>query len=116
MKRNLILFVEDILENIELLEKSTGNISKEELEDNLDIRDATVRRLEVIGEAVKNIPNSFREKYPLVPWKKVAGLRDIIIHAYFGLDLDVIWSIVKNDIFPLKKQIEEILEKERIVD
>lgn len=111
MKRDLILFVGDILENIKLLENSTGNISRKELENNLDIRDATVRRLEVMGEAVKNIPNLFREKYPEVPWKKLAGLRDVIIHAYFGVDLDVIWDIVKNDISPLKKQIERILRE-----
>jgi len=113
MKRDLILFVEDILENIKLIEKSTKDISKKELENNLDIRDATVRRLEIMGEASKNIPEPFRKKYPKIPWKKISGTRDILIHAYFGVDSDLMWKIIKNDLSVLKKQIEKILEKEQ---
>src|SRR3989344_6862956 len=110
MKRRLILFIEDILESIKLIEKYIGNISKENLGNNQKLKDSIVRRLEIIGEAVKNIPDSFREKYPEVPWKKIAGFRDVIIHGYFSIDFDAVWSIIKDDLPILKKQILKVKE------
>ena len=112
MKRDLILFIHDILENIELIEDSTEKISSSKFKLDRLLFDATMRRLEIIGEAVKNIPESFRNKYPVVPWKKISGLRDILIHAYFGIQSEIIWNIIKKDLPELKKQIKEILEKE----
>jgi len=108
MKRRLRLFIEDILDSIKLIEKYMGNISKENLGKNQKLKDSIVRRLEIIGEAVKNIPNDFREKYPGVPWKKIAGLRDVIIHTYFNIDLDVTWDIIKKDLPDLKEKILKI--------
>ena len=113
MKRDLILFVEDILENIKLIEGSTRSLTKKDFEENLDIRDATIRRLEIIGEATKNIPEEFRGKYPEVEWREISGTRDKIIHNYFGVDLDVVWDIIRKDLSELKKEIEKILEKEK---
>src|SRR3989344_7765294 len=108
MKRTLNLFIEDILENIKLIEESIKNLSKEKFILDKLIIDATIRRLEIIGEAVKNIPDSFRDKYEEISWKKIAGLRDIIIHGYFNIDLDTTWNIIKKDIPILKKQMEKI--------
>ena len=102
-----MLFIDDIFENILLIEDST-KISRSRFESDRLIVDATIRRLEIIGEAVKNISNSLREKYPKVPWRKIAGFRDVIIHAYFGMNLERIWSIIKDDLPILKKQIKEI--------
>ena len=108
MKRRLKLFIEDILESIKLIEKYLGNTSKENLDNNQKLKDSIVRRLEIIGEAVKNIPDNFRKKYPEVPWKKIAGLRDIIIHTYFSIDLDITWDIIKKDLPDLKEKMLKI--------
>jgi len=111
MKREVNLFLEDILENIELIENSKG-ISLSEIKSNRLLFDATLRRLEIIGEAVKNIPSYFRKRYSEVPWKDIAGFRDILTHAYFGVILERIWNVIKNDLPVLKKQIKEILGEE----
>lgn len=108
MKRELRLFIEDILESIRLIEDYIGNISKEDFGINQELRDSVTRRLEIIGEAVRNIPNNFRERYPEVPWRKIAGLRDIIIHAYFNIDLDITWDIIEKDLPDLKEKILKI--------
>lgn len=108
MKRELRLFIEDISESVRLIEKYIGGLSKGDLDNNQELKDSIVRRLEIIGEAVKNIPDDFKEKYPEVPWKKIAGLRDIIIHAYFSIDLDIMWDIIKKDLPYLKEKIQKI--------
>jgi len=105
MKRDINLFIDDILENINLIEKSTKKLSKTKFKEDKDIVDATLRRLEVIGEAVKNLPHSFTKKFPDIPWRGIAGFRDVLIHAYFGVSLDRVWNIIKKDLFDLKKKI-----------
>lgn len=111
MKRDEKLFIEDILENINLIENSVRDLSKEEFESDRMIIDATVRRLEIIGEAVKNISERTKKKYREIEWRKIAGARDIIIHAYFNVDLDITWNIIKKDIPDLKEKIKSILKE-----
>ena len=108
MKRDTNLFINDILENIQLIEDSIKNISQSNFKTNSLIIDATIRRLEIIGEATKNIPDSFREKYPDIPWKKIAGFRDVLIHAYFGVDIQRVWIIIKKDLPILKENLSKI--------
>lgn len=72
---------------------------------------AVIRALEIIGEAVKNIPLEVRNKYPSIPWRELAGIRDKLIHQYFGVKLDVIWKALKEEIPPLKKYFEDILKE-----
>ncbi len=112
MKKDISIFLGHILETIERIENTLGYADKNKFSDDVDIQDAIIRRLEVIGEAAKNIPESFRNMYPLVQWAKIAGLRDKLIHFYFGVDLEKVWAVVKDDLSPLKKQIKEILAAE----
>ena len=71
---------------------------------------AVIRALEIIGEAAKNIPNNVRKKYPSVPWKDIAGMMDKLIHQYFGVNLELIWKTLQEDIAPLKQTITQMIE------
>ena len=114
MKRNLNLFLNDILESIIKIDSYTKGVLKSKFLKDDKLQDAVIRRLEIIGEATKNIPPSFRKKYPSIEWQKIAGLRDVLIHAYFGIDPSRVWKVAKKDLGELKKNIKEILKKEVI--
>jgi len=75
-------------------------------------QDAIVRNIEIIGEAVKNLSESLKDKYSKIEWKEIAKTRDKLIHSYFGIDLDIVWDIINVDIPRLKEQIKEIIQKE----
>ena len=116
MKRDLILFIQDILESIEKIKSFYKSLTKEKLLSDDLHQSAIVRQIEIIGEAVKNLPDFFREKYKNVPWIEIAGMRDIIIHGYFRIDLDAVWKVIKDDLPNLKQKIIKIkkeLEKQK---
>ncbi len=108
MKRDIGLFIEDILKSIKNIEEFSKNLNKEKFSKNNLRQSAIIRQLEIIGEAVKNIPNSFRGKYPKIAWKDIAGFRDILSHAYFGVNLERVWNIIENDLPKLKEEINKI--------
>ncbi|MBI5411651.1 DUF86 domain-containing protein [Candidatus Peregrinibacteria bacterium] len=110
MKKDPNIFLKHILECIGEIERNTKNLSQDEFSKNITIQDAVVRRLEIIGEAVKNLSDHFKDKYPEILWKKIAGTRDILIHDYFGVEIFVVWKIVEKDIPKLKKQISALLK------
>ena len=111
MKRDIRLYLEDIWESILAIEEYTNTLSEEDFYSNRQVQDAVVRRLEIIGEAVKNIDESFKNTYPDIPWKKITGMRDVVAHGYFGVKLERIWRVVINDIPDLKNNIMNIREK-----
>ncbi|MFC1612746.1 DUF86 domain-containing protein [Patescibacteria group bacterium] len=108
MKKDLNIFIEHILESITEIEKYTKNISCAKFLKTTQIQDAVIRRLEIIGEAVKNLPLSLKKQSPYIPWQKIAGLRDVLIHEYFGVDIDLVWKIIKKDLPKFKKEIIEL--------
>ncbi len=103
------VFLKHILESIDWIEKDIKGFSKEDFFQNVPIQDAVFRRLEIIGEAIRNLPDEFKRSYNETPWQDIMDMRNKLIHGYFGIDLDLVWGIVKQDIPPLKKQIKEIL-------
>jgi len=104
------LFIEDILESIEKIQRYIKNLDYEKFKDNELVADAVIRNLEIIGEASKNIPDNIRAKYPNVPWRRMIGLRNITAHEYFGVDLNIIWEIITTNLPETKPKIELILE------
>jgi len=112
--KNDLAFIEHILDSINAIEKFSKNMNKKELVSNRLKQSAIVREIEIIGEAVKNISETLRNKHSEIEWKEIAGTRDKMIHHYFGVNLDIIWDIIKINLPGLKVKILKI--KEDLVD
>jgi len=109
MQRELKAYFEDTLNAIEKIERYTFGMSKVEFNQNEIVLDAVVRNLEIIGEAVMKLPAEVRAEYNDIPWRKIAGLRDILIHEYFGININIIWDVVENKLSPLKKVMLDLM-------
>jgi len=109
MKRNVSLYIRDIVQNMQDAEEFIQGFSYDQFVSDKKTFNAVVRSIEVIGEAAKHVPAGVREKYPAVPWKEMAGMRDKVSHFYFGVDREAVWYAVKERIPALRPIIEKIL-------
>jgi len=106
------VFLKHILDAINLIEGYLKDKSYEEFKNNRMLQDAVIREIEIIGEAAKNLSKEFRNKHSDIPWRQIAGMRDKLIHGYFGVDLDAVWDTATRDIPSLKGKLQEIIKKE----
>jgi uncharacterized protein with HEPN domain len=113
VSRNPLFLLEDILQSCGKIIGYTGGRSRDQVFSDGMRFDAILFNLHVIGEAVKQLPRELRDRHSTVAWREIAGMRDIIAHAYFALDLDILWSAVQDDVPELRRQIEEVVEIER---
>ncbi|MFQ6002243.1 MAG: DUF86 domain-containing protein [Candidatus Zixiibacteriota bacterium] len=104
-------FLLDILEACGRIEGFVKGVSYEDFINDIKTQDAILRNIEIIGEAVKNLSNEFKNKHTEIEWKKISGMRDKLIHLYFGVNLEIVWDVVKNKIPILKDQISEPLSE-----
>ncbi len=100
------------MDAIDKIEDYTENVEYENYLLNGLLQDGIIRELEIIGEATKRLDPDFRERYPHIPWRRIAGLRDKLIHDYLGVDLDAVWDTVEKDIPELKENITKIISEE----
>ena len=109
--RDWVFRLQDILKAIEKIEVYIIDLTINQFKKNDLIIDAVIRNLEIIGEASKSIPTTIRKQYPVIPWDQMNGMRNILIHEYFGVDIDTVWHTVKRHLPELKKQLEGISAK-----
>lgn len=111
-KRTHIDYLLDILDNAEKAERFVAGITQEEFEANDEKVYAVVHALQTIGEAARHLPKALRHRYAEINWDDIVGMRDIVIHEYFGVDLDIIWKTVQKDLVPLQTAVRKILAEQ----
>jgi len=113
MRRNYLLYLEDILESTGKIQNYASGLSYEDiLKDKMRI-DAIVRNFEIIGEASGKVPHEVRDRYPFVEWKRISDFRNVLAHEYFGIKYKIMWDIIKNKLPQLEKQIKSIVDQEK---
>jgi len=110
MKKEFLDYVEDIVEAVDDAVRFVEGVEYDDFVKDRKTVYAVTRAIEIIGEAVKKIPDKVKKRYPKIPWKRMAGMRDKLIHEYFGVDLRRVWNTVKKDIPNLKPLFEKILK------
>ncbi len=110
--RDYILFLEDIIAALDKIEKYSGNLDYEQFSGNAMVIDAVIRNFEIIGEATKSIPKEVQKRYHAVEWREAAGFRDVLIHDYFGIDIEALWDTIKQNLPSFKKHIISALQTE----
>ncbi|WP_028325390.1 HepT-like ribonuclease domain-containing protein [Desulfatirhabdium butyrativorans] len=107
-QRNMQLFLNDIYDSIQAIESFIEGMTLEEFSKDRKSFSATIRELEVIGEAVTNIPDKIKQRYPHILWQEIKSFRNKIVHEYFGIDIRMVWDVVKNELPLLKEQIFQV--------
>jgi uncharacterized protein with HEPN domain len=116
MKKDYTIYLKDIIENSNDAKEFTKNITFDEFKNNKEKINAVTKSLENIGEATSNIPDEIKEKYPKINWKNIKDFRNVLIHKYRDIKLEKEWDIIENKLDDLKEQIEEVLEKEEVIN
>ena len=111
--RNWMMRFEDILEAIERIQHYTAELSYDQWQDDQKTKDAVVRNIEIIGEAANHIPTEIQEHFIEIPWNKMRGIRNVLIHEYFGVDAEVLWKTVQDDLPELKNLLLSVIKKLR---
>ncbi len=108
MKKDPLVFVRHMLESIESIQKYLENKKEDDFLDSEFLQDAVLRRLEIIGEAAKNLPLALTQNYPNVPWSQIIRMRDRLVHHYFGVNLELAWEVTRDNLPKLKNQLLQL--------
>ena len=111
MKKDHKPYLYDILESTEKIISYLNGVTEKEFFDNTQLQDSVIRRFEIIGEATKNTPEEYRRTNDKVPWKKMTGMRDVLIHDYTGVDLNLVWNTAKNKLPGFREQIKKLIDE-----
>ncbi|MEW6231622.1 MAG: DUF86 domain-containing protein [Chloroflexota bacterium] len=113
MSFSALEYLRHILDETKYIMNQTESLSQDEFIQNETLKRAFVRSIEIIGEATKKIPDDFKQKFPNIEWRAMAGMRDRLIHDYLGIDYDIVWDVVINKIPMLQQEVEQILQSEQ---
>ena len=114
MPKSNIVLLEHILESIDLIDEYINKKDEIYFLESIQFQDSIIRRIEIIGEAVKNISIHIKNEYPDIPWREIAGMRDMLIHEYFGVDLELTWKVATEDVQELREKLLNI--KKSLID
>ena len=108
MKKDYLVYIDDIRDSIDAIMRYTAGLTKQDFLNSTEKQDAVYRRLEIIGEAANRLPDEFTNRYPQIPWNKIVGMRNVLIHEYDSIDLDRVWETIQKDIPELEGYIKSI--------
>lgn len=108
MKRDISLYINDIIESCNLIAEYISTGDEDTFKQDMQLQDAIIRRIEIIGEAIQAIPDTIKDKYPEIKWAEARGMRNYLVHDYFGIRLETLWQTIIHDIPDLKAQIQKV--------
>ncbi|MBN1586564.1 MAG: DUF86 domain-containing protein [Candidatus Omnitrophica bacterium] len=108
MSRDFSFFIQNMVDACERIPRYVQGMSVEDFQKDEKTRDAVLRSLEIIGEAAKHVPEEFRNQHARIEWRKLCGLRDVVVHEYFGLDLEIVWDLIQNEVPRFQKELQDL--------